>query len=180
MSISCIYTLFLIVFLPLCISILYPRLEFLRWLDFFSTLNSVAMAWPPWANPWFLHKIWNPTWPFPPLGMGHWFSQELETGLCLQEKESNSPCSRKRLVALMLKNLPVVRETRVQNLALEDALEKGVATHSSILAWRISWTEEPGGLHSLGSQRVEHSWATNTLTFSLRDQSGNYCCCSVA
>ena len=58
----------------------------------------------------------------------------------------------------MVKNLPVVRETRVQNLALEDALEKGIATHSSILAWRISWTEEPGGLHSLGSQRVEHSY----------------------
>ena len=44
----------------------------------------------------------------------------------------------------------------------EDPLAKGTATHSSILAWRIPWTEEPGGLHSIGSQRVRHDWATNT------------------
>ena len=44
-----------------------------------------------------------------------------------------------------IKNLPAVQETRVQSLGLEDPLEKGMATHSSILAWRISWTEEPGG-----------------------------------
>ena len=45
----------------------------------------------------------------------------------------------------------------------EDPLEKGVAIHSSILAWRIPWTEEPGGLRSMGSQRVRHDWATNTF-----------------
>ena len=56
----------------------------------------------------------------------------------------------------MVKNLPGVWETWVQSLDLEAPLEKGMATHSSILAWRILWTEEPGGLQSLGSQRAAH------------------------
>ena len=60
-------------------------------------------------------------------------------------------------VAQMVKNLPAMQETRVPSLGLEDALEKGMATHSSILAWRIPWTEEPGGLQSIGSQRVRHN-----------------------
>ena len=68
------------------------------------------------------------------------------------------------LVAQMVKNLPAVRETQVQFLSQEDPLEKGMATQSSILAWRIPWTEEPGGLQSTGSQRVEHDWATNATT----------------
>ena len=50
------------------------------------------------------------------------------------------------LVAQMVKNLPVVQETQVRSLSWEDCLEKGIATHSSILTWRIPWTEEPGGL----------------------------------
>ena len=49
-------------------------------------------------------------------------------------------------------------------LGREDPLEKGMATHSSILAWRIPWTEEPGGLQSMGSQRIGHNWTTFTLT----------------
>ena len=57
----------------------------------------------------------------------------------------------------MVENLPAVQETRVQSLGQEDPLEKGMATHSSVLAWRIPWAEEPGGLQSMGSQRVEHS-----------------------
>ena len=56
----------------------------------------------------------------------------------------------------MIKKLPVMQETRVQSLGQEDPLEKGKATHSSILAWRILWTEEPGGLEFKGSQRVGH------------------------
>ena len=60
------------------------------------------------------------------------------------------------LVAQMMKNLPVVQETRDASLDQEDLLEKGMATHSSILAWRIPWTEESGGLQSMGSQRVGH------------------------
>ena len=58
------------------------------------------------------------------------------------------------LVTQMVKNLPALRETRVQSLGQEDPLEKKTATHSSILAWRIPWTEEPGELQSMGSQRV--------------------------
>ena len=60
------------------------------------------------------------------------------------------------LVAQRLKHLPAMQETRVQSLGREDPLEKETATHSSILAWRIPWTEEPGGLQSMGSQRVGH------------------------
>ena len=56
----------------------------------------------------------------------------------------------------MVKNLPVMQETWVQSLGREVPLEKGMATHSSILAWKISETEEPGGLQSMGSQRVGH------------------------
>ena len=69
------------------------------------------------------------------------------------------------LVAQMVKNLPIMQKTLVQSLGGEGPLEKGVATHSSILAWRIPWTEEPGRLQSGGSQRVGLHWATNTLTF---------------
>ena len=58
------------------------------------------------------------------------------------------------LVAQMVKNPPAVKETWVQFLSQEDALKKGMATHPSILAWRIPWTEEPGRLQSMGSQRV--------------------------
>ena len=57
-------------------------------------------------------------------------------------------------MAQMIKNLPAMQETQVQSLCQEDPLEKGLATHSSILAWRISWIEEPGGMQSMGSQRV--------------------------
>ena len=56
----------------------------------------------------------------------------------------------------MVKNTPAMQETRVQSLGWEDPLEKGMATHSSSLAWKIPWTEEPGGLQSMGSQRVGH------------------------
>ena len=63
------------------------------------------------------------------------------------------------LVVQMVKNLPALQEmqeTQAQSLSWEDPLEKEMATHSSILAWRIPWTEEPCGLHSVGSQRVGH------------------------
>ena len=62
----------------------------------------------------------------------------------------------KGMVAQMVKHLPTVWETQVQSLGREDLLEKEMATHSSILAWRIPWTEEPGRLQSMGSQRVGH------------------------
>ena len=59
-------------------------------------------------------------------------------------------------MAQRVKNLPAMQETWVQSLGLEDPLEKGMATHSRILAWEIPWTEESGGLQSMGLQRVGH------------------------
>ena len=61
------------------------------------------------------------------------------------------------LVAQRMTRLPAMQETQVQSLGREDPLEKEMATHSSIFAWRIPWTEEPGGLQSTGSQRVRHN-----------------------
>ena len=68
----------------------------------------------------------------------------------------NSYMFRASLVAQTRKNLPAKQETRVQSLAREDAMEKEIATHSSILAWKIPWTEEPDGPQSRGLQRVRH------------------------
>ena len=71
-----------------------------------------------------------------------------------------------RWLSQEVKNLPAVQETQVRFLSREDPLEKEMATHSSVLAWRIPWTEEPGRLQSMGSQRVGHNWATNTFTLT--------------
>ena len=60
------------------------------------------------------------------------------------------------LLAQMVKRLPAMRETQAQSLGWEDPLEKAMATHFSTLAWKITWTEEPGRLQSIGSQRVGH------------------------
>ena len=68
------------------------------------------------------------------------------------------------LMTQMVNNLPIMQETWVQSLVWEDPLEKGIATHSNILVWRISWTEEPGGLQPMGSQRIRHDGATNSNT----------------
>jgi len=67
-----------------------------------------------------------------------------------------SKLSRASLVAQMVKNLPTMQEAWVQSLVLEDPLGMEMATHSSIFAWRIPWTEEPSGLQSIESQRVGH------------------------
>ena len=71
------------------------------------------------------------------------------------------------LVVQTVKNLPAMQEIQVWSLGQEDPLLKGMANHSSILAWRIPWTKEPGGLQSMESQRVGYDWATNTHTQSL-------------
>ena len=78
-------------------------------------------------------------------------------------------------MAQTVKNLPAMRETWVQSLGREDPLEQRMATHSSVLAWRISRTEEPGGLQPLGSQRVSHDGVTNTFTlFTLFEDVSHY------
>ena len=68
------------------------------------------------------------------------------------------------LVAQRLKRLPAMWESWVQSLGWEDPLEESMATHSSIFAWRIPWTEEPGGLQFVGSQRAGHNWSNWTHT----------------
>ena len=77
------------------------------------------------------------------------------------------PPWRTSLVAQTVKRLPTMWETWVQSLGWEDLLEKEMAPHSSILAWKIQWMEEPGRLQSMGSQRVGHDWVTFTFTFFL-------------
>ena len=64
-------------------------------------------------------------------------------------------------------NLPSMQETSVRSLGWKDPLEKGMAIHSSILAWRIPWTEEPSRLQFIGSRRVRHNWASNIFTFMI-------------
>ena len=75
---------------------------------------------------------------------------------------------RASLVAQTVRNPPAMQETRVQCLGWEDPLEKGMATHSCILAWRIPWTEEPGRLQSRRSQRAGHDWETKQSKLDLR------------
>ena len=71
-------------------------------------------------------------------------------------------CMQASLIAQLVKNLPAMQETWVQFLGWEDPLEKEMETHSSILSWRIPWTEEPTGLQSMASQRVGHDLETKT------------------
>ena len=72
-------------------------------------------------------------------------------------------------MAQTVKNLPVMQETGVQSLGGEDPLEKGMATHSSILTWRISWTEEPGRLQSRGLQKVRHQTQLSDFHFHFQN-----------
>ena len=71
------------------------------------------------------------------------------------------------LLAHTVKNLPVIQETWVLSLGWEDPLEKGMATHSNILAWRIPWTEEPGELESMGLQNIREDWMMNVMTYDV-------------
>ena len=114
----------------------------------------------------------------------HYFTSVWDECNCCNLKVNLLSCSISQLlqwlrifpVAQMVKNLPAIQETGVRSRGREDPLEKGMAIHSSILSWRIPWTEEPGGLRSMGSHRVWHDRATNTLTntFSFTLNEGNY------
>ena len=77
--------------------------------------------------------------------------------------------NRAPVLAERVKNLPAMQETWIRSLGWKNLLEKGVATHSCILAWKISWTEEPDGLQSMGSQRIRHDGLTNTFTFHFQN-----------
>ena len=83
---------------------------------------------------------------------------QAHTGLAVGSAEAEELAS---LVAQVVKNLPARQETQVQPLGHKDPLQEQMATHFSILAWEIPWTEEPGGLQSMGVTRVGHDLATN-------------------
>ena len=83
------------------------------------------------------------------------------------------------LVADMVKHLSAMQKTQVQSLGWENPLEKEMATHSSILVWRIPGTEEPGRLPFMGSQRAGQNWATNTFTLFIMIQNGARCLISL-
>ena len=74
----------------------------------------------------------------------------------------------------MVKNLPAMQETWVRSLGWEDPLEEGMATHSSILAWKIPWIEEPGGLQSMGLQRADtiEQLSTHSTAYQIREKAG--------
>ena len=94
---------------------------------------------------------------------------KLVTSLVLSKSSNNYLLSLFRrasqVVSQVVKNLPALQEKWVWSLDWEDPLKKRMATHSSILVWRILWTEEPGGLPSMGSKRVRTDWVTSTFTF---------------
>ena len=97
-----------------------------------------------------------------------WGRKELDTTEQLKRTELNPlQYSWAFLVVQMAKNLPALRETWVQSLGWEDPLEDGVATHTSILAWRIRMDREAWGLKSMGFQIVGHEWTTKHSTYSL-------------
>ena len=72
------------------------------------------------------------------------------------------------LVAQMVKNPPAMQESQIPSLGQENPLEKRIAIHSMILTWRVLWTDEPGELQSMWSQRVGHNWATNTFHYDCK------------
>ena len=97
------------------------------------------------------------------------FEQVLIFQRCIQkylQRRWYAASGERVVVVQTVKNPPTTRETRVQSLGREDFVEQGMATHSSILAWRIPWTEEPGGLQSMGSLRVGHDWASSLSLFT--------------
>ena len=117
--------------------------------------------------------------------IGHYraWSRVLPGGLVVKMALSQQGCMGLILgwgtkVVLVIKNRLPKQETWVWSLGWEDPLKEGMATHSSILAWRISWTEEPGSLYSIGSQRVGHdwndlacTWGTNILVWPKKKKS---------
>ena len=126
----------------------------------------------PRSNPWVRKITWRrERLPTPVFWPGEFHGQRSLQGYSpwgCQESDMTEwlhfHFQRNSLVAQMVKSVPEMWETWVRSLGQEDPLDKGMATHSSILAWKIPWIEEPGRPQSMGSQRVGHSWATNTLT----------------
>ena len=128
-------------------------------------------------------RKWQPTPVFLPgesqgrgslVGCRLWGRTELDTTEATSQQQQQQHVYWSSLVAQIVKNMPVMQETWIWSLGQEDPLKKGMATHSSILAWRVSWTEEPGRLQSVESQRIGHNWATNTSTILFSQQCFSY------
>ena len=136
-------------------------------MTFGSLLGRAWRSWPSaWAHFWVVLMGWRPplrsqTHSIRIIGFS-WNRRTLNFVEAFMFKFIKTQAS---LVVQMVKNLPIMQETWVWSLGWEDPLEKEIGTHSSILAWRIPWTEESGGLQSMGLQRVRHDWATNTILF---------------
>ena len=127
----------------------------------------------PWVGKILWKREWLPTPVFWPgefheqrrlAGYSTWGSKESDMTFTFMTVLGQRVTKKVSLMAQMGKNLPVMQETWVQSLGQGDPLEKGMATSSSILAWKIPWTEESGGLQSMGSQRSGYDWVTNTFT----------------
>ena len=108
------------------------------------------------------------------VGCRLWGRTELDTTEATSQQQQQQHVYWSSLLAQIVKNMPVMQETWIWSLGQEDPLKKGMAAHSSILAWRVSWTEEPGRLQSVESQRIGHNWATNTSTILFSQQCFSY------
>ena len=97
------------------------------------------------------------------LECGEGLSQGLKAGCLFQSEVPFKKCPLASLAAQMVKNLPAMQKTQVRSLGWKDALEKGMAIHSNILAWQIPWTEKSDALQSMVLQRVRHNSLTNTF-----------------
>ena len=150
-------------------------------------LESVARVWmgmeSTQESPWWTFLGWprqseepggvwaqGSTWPSEQQLEGlccvHWLQASFSPAalpLSPAELLSNNACVAS-LVTQMIKNLPALQETQVWSLGWDNSLEKEMATHSTILAWKIPWAEEAGGLQSMGSPWVGHDWATNVMS----------------
>ena len=131
--------------------------------------RTIPRQWPCWhLDPGFpasrtVRKLSHPVL----FGYGSLACLRHSVNLSGKEKGQKIRWEQSSLVAQMVKHLYAMQETRVQSLGWEDPLEKEMAAHSSILAWKIPWTAEPSGLLSMGLQRVRHDWTTS-LHFMLK------------
>ena len=127
-------------------------------LELVGWLNQIALSSAGGLHPIFWRPEWNKKWSI----------RENSCFLCLPvfelEHQLFLHSDLDWTVALLVKNPPAIRETWVRSLDWDDSLEEGMAIHSSILAWGIPWTEEPGELQSLGLQKVRLNWVTNVHT----------------
>ena len=148
----------------LCILPKLNRFWYLRLQKWMQKKNIQAYSW---------KVVGNSIWKFQRGANGHQRRFWVGTWIMGYPRISRGlPVIRASLVAQMVKYLPAMRETWIQFLGQEDPLEKEMAIHSSTLAWKTPWTEEPGRLQSMGLRRVRHDWATFTFYVLLPSAGG--------